>query len=108
MSAVRRVTTGHYAQGRAVLSGRIELELSDGVATILYPSEVAGQRGIIHRWRNPSEDEIARILFVPIAPARTVDGAPLPEVHSVSIRRRKPAAIPAWSNEPPADVRARS
>jgi quercetin dioxygenase-like cupin family protein len=65
-----------------VMAGRIVLELDDGAETELGPGDIVVQRGTIHRWRNPSDDEVCRIVFVLIeAPAATVDGAPLPPVH---------------------------
>jgi quercetin dioxygenase-like cupin family protein len=65
-----------------VLWGRIVLEVDDGAETELGTGDVVVQRGTIHRWRNPSDREVCRIVFVLIeAPAATVDGEPLPEVH---------------------------
>lgn len=65
-----------------VLSGRLVLELDDGVETELGPGDVVVQRGTIHLWRNPSDTDVCRIVFILIeAPAATVNGAPLPEVH---------------------------
>jgi len=65
-----------------VLSGRVVLELDDGAETELGPGDVVVQRGTIHLWRNPSDNEVCRIVFILIeAPAATVNGEPLPEVH---------------------------
>lgn len=65
-----------------VLSGRLVLELDDGAETELGPGDVVIQRGTMHRWRNPSDDETCRIVFVLIeASPATVAGEPLPEVH---------------------------
>jgi quercetin dioxygenase-like cupin family protein len=65
-----------------VLSGRVMLEVDDGVETELGPGDVVVQRGTIHRWRNPSDSEVSRIAFVLIeAPAATLHGEPLPEIH---------------------------
>ena len=65
-----------------VLSGAVVLEVDDGVETELGPGDVVVQRGTIHRWRNPSDTEVSRIAFVLIeAPAATVHGEPLPEIH---------------------------
>jgi quercetin dioxygenase-like cupin family protein len=65
-----------------VLSGAVMLEVDDGVETELGPGDVVVQRGTIHRWRNPSETDVSRIVFVLIeAPAATVHGEPLPEIH---------------------------
>jgi quercetin dioxygenase-like cupin family protein len=64
-----------------VMSGRVMLELDDGAETELGPGDIAVQRGTIHRWRNPSDDEVCRIVFVLIeAPAMVVDGRPLPPI----------------------------
>lgn len=63
-----------------VLSGRLELELEDGVKTLLGPGDVVVQRGTNHLWRNPSSTEICRIVFILIeAPAYLHDGVPLEE-----------------------------
>lgn len=65
-----------------VLSGRVVLELDDGAETELGAGDVVVQRGTIHLWRNPSDTEVCRIVFILIeAPAATVNGGPLPEVH---------------------------
>jgi quercetin dioxygenase-like cupin family protein len=63
-----------------VLSGRLELELEDGVKTLLGPGDIVIQRGTNHRWRNPSESETCRIVFVLIeAPPYLHNGMPLDE-----------------------------
>jgi quercetin dioxygenase-like cupin family protein len=65
-----------------VLSGRLVLEVDDGAATELGPGDIVVQRGTVHLWRNPSDTEVCRIVFVLIeASAATVDGEPLPEIH---------------------------
>lgn len=65
-----------------VMSGRLVLEVDDGVATELGPGDIVVQRGTVHLWRNPSDTEVCRIVFVLIeAPAATVGGEPLPEIH---------------------------
>ena len=65
-----------------VLSGRVTLEVDDGAETELGPGDVVVQRGTIHRWRNPSDTEVCRIVFILIeAPAATTNGEPFPEVH---------------------------
>ena len=65
-----------------VLSGRLELELDDGAKTLLGPGDVVVQRGTMHLWRNPSDTEPCRIVWV-LTEATPVEvgGAPLPEVH---------------------------
>lgn len=64
-----------------VIAGDVELELDDGVKTLIGPGSVIVQRGTIHRWRNPSASVPCRIVFVLIeAAAVRVDGRPLPEL----------------------------
>ena len=64
-----------------VLAGEVELELDDGVKTLLRPGDVVVQRGTIHLWRNPSEHETCRIVFVLTEAAPYLhDGTPLEEV----------------------------
>jgi quercetin dioxygenase-like cupin family protein len=63
-----------------VLSGQLELELEDGVKTLLGPGDVVVQRGTNHLWRNPSATEVCRIVFILIeAPAYRHNGQPLEE-----------------------------
>ena len=65
-----------------VLSGQLELELDDGIKTLLHSGDIVVQRGTMHLWRNPHPSETCRIVFVLTeATAAEVDGAPLPEVH---------------------------
>lgn len=65
-----------------VISGRLELELDDGAVTQLGAGDIVVQRGTIHLWRNPSETEMCRIVFVLTeASAATVAGRALPERH---------------------------
>jgi quercetin dioxygenase-like cupin family protein len=64
-----------------VLSGEIELELDDGVKTVVGAGGIVVQRGTIHRWRNPSPTVPCRIVFVLIeAPPVRIAGEPLPEL----------------------------
>jgi quercetin dioxygenase-like cupin family protein len=63
-----------------VLSGRIELELEDGVKTLLGPGDIVIQRGTNHLWRNPSATEVCRIAFILIeATPYCHNGVPLEE-----------------------------
>jgi quercetin dioxygenase-like cupin family protein len=63
-----------------VLSGQLELELEDGVKTLLGPGDVVVQRGTNHLWRNPSATQVCRIVFILIeAPAYRHKGVPLAE-----------------------------
>ena len=47
-----------------VISGKIELELDNQVFKTVGPGGIIVQRGTIHKWRNPSNEEICRIIFV--------------------------------------------
>ena len=47
-----------------VLTGRVELELDDGLVETCHAGDVIVQRGTIHLWRNPSTSEACRIIFV--------------------------------------------
>ncbi len=65
-----------------VLCGELELELDDGNKTLLGAGDIVVQRGTIHLWRNPSENEVCRIIFILTeASAAEVNGEPLPEIH---------------------------
>lgn len=65
-----------------VLQGELELELDDGQITHLKAGDIVVQRGTMHLWRNPSESDVCRIVFVLTeACAVEIDGEPLPEVH---------------------------
>jgi quercetin dioxygenase-like cupin family protein len=64
-----------------VLAGEIELELEDGVKTIVGPHSIIVQRGTNHKWRNPSATDFARVAFVLIeAPAYKANGSSLEEM----------------------------
>jgi len=65
-----------------VLSGAVELELDDGAVETCRAGEVIIQRGTIHLWRNPSDTEICRIVFVLTEAAGPYlhDGRPLDEL----------------------------
>jgi len=61
-----------------VISGSVELELDDGVIKTIGPGEIIVQRGTAHLWRNPSETETCRIIFVLVeAKPFEVNGNPL-------------------------------
>ena len=64
-----------------VISGSVELELDDGNVTLLNAGDIAVQRGTIHLWRNPSNTEVCRIVFV-LTQALPVEinGEALPEI----------------------------
>ncbi|KAK4998148.1 hypothetical protein LTR66_002561 [Elasticomyces elasticus] len=47
-----------------VLEGRIEMVLDSGAKRVLGRGDVAVQRATMHAWRNPSETEWARMIFV--------------------------------------------
>lgn len=61
-----------------VISGKIELELDNQVLKTIEAGGIIVQRGTIHKWRNPSIDEICRIVFVLTeAKPYEFDGKPL-------------------------------
>ncbi len=66
-----------------VLKGELELELDDGVKTLLSAGDIVVQRGTLHLWRNPSDTEVCRIVFVltEATPAK-VNGTMLAEVNA--------------------------
>jgi quercetin dioxygenase-like cupin family protein len=47
-----------------VMSGEIELELDDQIFKTVGIGGIIIQNGTIHKWRNPSPNEICRIIFV--------------------------------------------
>jgi quercetin dioxygenase-like cupin family protein len=47
-----------------VLQGEIELILDSGETRVLQPGDVAVQRGTNHAWRNRSQDQWARMMYV--------------------------------------------
>lgn len=47
-----------------VLEGQIEMVLEEGEPTLMNRGDVAVQRATMHGWRNPSETEWARMIFV--------------------------------------------
>ena len=65
-----------------VLSGEVELELDDQTIETCRAGDVIVQRGTIHLWRNPSDNEVCRIIFVLIEAREPHlhDGQPLEEL----------------------------
>ena len=49
---------------RIIISGTIELELDNNNFKTLEAGDIIVQRGTIHKWRNPSADNVCRIVFV--------------------------------------------
>jgi quercetin dioxygenase-like cupin family protein len=47
-----------------IISGTIELELDNHEYKKMGPGDIIVQRGTIHKWRNPSDTEVCRIVFV--------------------------------------------
>lgn len=47
-----------------VLEGSLLLELDDGSSTLIARGDIAIQRATMHAWKNASQNEWARILFV--------------------------------------------
>lgn len=65
-----------------VLSGQLELEVDDGAQPLLGQGDIVIQRGTIHLWRNPSQTETCRVVFVLTeAHAVEVNGEALAEIH---------------------------
>lgn len=65
-----------------VLSGDLELELDDGSVTALSAGDIVVQRATNHLWRNPSPDQVCRIVFILIeAKPVMAGGRVLPEIH---------------------------
>ncbi|OYX25142.1 MAG: cupin [Flavobacteriales bacterium 32-35-8] len=63
-----------------VISGEIELELENEVSKKIGPGQIIIQRGTLHKWRNPSETEVCRIVFLLIeAKPYEINGMPHPE-----------------------------
>lgn len=64
-----------------VISGKIELELDQGEKRTIEEGGIIVQRGTVHLWRNPSDSEICRIVFI-LTEAKPfkVNGKPLQEV----------------------------
>ncbi len=64
-----------------IISGKIELELDNQVFKTIGAGGIIVQRGTIHKWRNPSDTEICRIVFV-LTEAKPfeLNGEPLKEV----------------------------
>lgn len=64
-----------------VMSGSIELELDNGVFKTCNSGDIIIQQGTVHLWRNPSDSEICRIVFILIeAKPFEVDGQPLEDL----------------------------
>lgn len=64
-----------------VMEGEVELELDNGVKKTIGAGGIIVQRGTIHLWRNLSDDQICRIVFVLIEAAPYLqNGAPLSEL----------------------------
>jgi len=47
-----------------IISGTIELELDNNNFKTIEAGDIIVQRGTIHKWRNPSADNVCRIVFV--------------------------------------------
>lgn len=47
-----------------VLEGEVEMLLDSGEVHLMRKGDVAVQRGTMHAWRNPSQSEWARMMFV--------------------------------------------
>lgn len=56
----RAVTLGYGV----VCEGEVELSLDSGEARIMRPGDVSINRGAMHKWRNMSKDNAARMVWV--------------------------------------------
>ncbi|KAL2107190.1 hypothetical protein VUR80DRAFT_5562 [Thermomyces stellatus] len=72
-SAMHRTVSLDYG---VVIEGEAELLLDSGETRLLKRGDVCVQRATMHAWRNPSETEWARVLFVllPCEPFETAAG----------------------------------
>ncbi|KAL1305024.1 hypothetical protein AAFC00_003924 [Neodothiora populina] len=63
-----------------VILGRVELVLDSGETKVMEPGDVCVQRGTMHAWRNASQTEWARMMYVlqPSLPVE-IEGKPLEE-----------------------------
>ncbi|MCJ1316874.1 hypothetical protein MMC15_002195 [Xylographa vitiligo] len=57
-----------------VVSGEVDLILDSGETRTMRPGDVVVQRGTMHAWRNKSETEWCRMVFVLIASEKVVVG----------------------------------
>lgn len=77
LSPMHRTVSLDYG---VVLEGEVELVLDSGETSVLKRGDVCIQRGTMHAWRNVSETEWARMLYV-LQPCKNVevDGEELKE-----------------------------
>lgn len=63
-----------------IISGTVELELDNNESKTLRTGDIIVQRGTIHKWRNPSNTSVCRIVFV-LTEAKPfeINGTALPE-----------------------------
>jgi len=64
-----------------VLSGRLDLELDDGVVVPLQAGDIAVQRGTIHAWLNPYDEDCTVVFIILPAQPVMVQGQPLLPTH---------------------------
>lgn len=78
VSPMHRTLTVDYG---VILSGEIELTLESGEKRHLKTGDTLVQRATMHQWRNPSETEWCRMVFVivPIEEGTSVKGKVLEE-----------------------------
>jgi quercetin dioxygenase-like cupin family protein len=63
-----------------IISGRLELDLDGGETVHLSAGDIVVQRGTNHLWRNPSDTEVCRIVFILVeAKPVVIDGVAIPE-----------------------------
>jgi quercetin dioxygenase-like cupin family protein len=92
-SAMHRTRSLDYG---IVVEGAIELVLDSGEKQVLHRGDVCVQRGTNHAWRNPSETEWTRVVYIlqDSQPVVDVGGQPLREYLG-----RSAGEIPASGND---------
>lgn len=89
LSPMHRTVSLDYG---AVLEGKMELVLDSGEVKPMNRGDVAIQRGTNHAWRNPSETDWARMMYV-LQESKEVqiDGKPLGEDYGVGMEGVPPS-----------------
>jgi quercetin dioxygenase-like cupin family protein len=64
-----------------VMKGRLDLELDDGVVVQLQPGDIAVQRGTVHAWLNPYDEDCTVVFIILPALPVTVQGNALEPTH---------------------------
>ena len=78
-----------------VIEGEVELILDSGVTQILKRGDLTVQRGTNHAWRNPSQTQWARMLYVlQEALPLSINGRRLGEDYGGGMNDVKPSGKP--------------